>query len=84
MNVSSYLPDDLVRAVDRLATEQRSSRSAIIREALTAHVARLRPGAWPDDVLHGTGDADWPPFESLRPDDASADRGGPFDASIAQ
>ena len=66
MNISSYLPDDLVRALDRLAREHHSSRSAVIRDALELYLRRFRPGAWPDEVMSWQGDVGFAPFESLR------------------
>ena len=66
MNVSAYLPDDLVQAVDRHAQTTRTSRSAVLREALEQYLKRMSTGAWPADLMAWEGDADFPPFESLR------------------
>lgn len=73
-------PDELIRVVDRLAHEQRSSRSAVIRSALETYVARFQSSGWPDEVRAWTGEADYPPFESSRGSGQVPDRGDPFEA----
>jgi predicted transcriptional regulator len=80
MNITSYLPDELVEALDRLAQKERTSRSAVIRFALEAYLRRLQPGSWPDEVMSWSGDAQFPPFESLRGVEQRAVR-DPFDPS---
>jgi hypothetical protein len=42
-----YLPDDLVRKLDRLAADARTSRNRVIIRACQAFVDRAR-GAWPE------------------------------------
>jgi Arc/MetJ-type ribon-helix-helix transcriptional regulator len=69
-----------VTAIDQLARDRHSSRSALIREAIEFYLKRRQPNAWPDDVRNWTGDPDFAPFESLR----SAEQGGgrdPFDTA---
>ena len=66
MNISAYLPDKLIAAVDRLARDARTSRSALIREAIELYLRRRERGAWPDAVQQWPGDAEFPPFESGR------------------
>jgi len=66
MNISTYLPGELLEAIDHLAKQQHASRSAIIREAIESHLARYRAGAWPDAVMDWRGDPDFPPFEATR------------------
>jgi len=50
MNITSYLPDELVPLIDRIARQRRVSRSAVIREALEAYLRREQPGAWPESL----------------------------------
>jgi predicted transcriptional regulator len=78
MNITSYLPDELVSSLDRLAREQHSSRSAVIRQALEMYLQRQQAGAWPQRVREWTGDPDFPPFESLRGTEQAGD-GDPFE-----
>jgi len=66
MNISAYLPDELVAALDRVASAARSSRSAVMREAVELYLKRTQPGAWPEGVLSWQGDPAFVPFESLR------------------
>ncbi|MGE0802065.1 MAG: ribbon-helix-helix protein, CopG family [Lautropia sp.] len=66
MNVNTYLPDHLVRALDHVAAASGSSRSAVMREAVELYLRRRQPGAWPNEVAGWAGDAEFPPFESLR------------------
>ena len=66
MNISAYLPDHLVTALDRLAKTSRSSRSAVMREAVELYIRQRSPGAWPEAVMTWDGDRDFPSFESLR------------------
>ena len=66
MNITSYLPDELVKALDAIGREQHRSRSALIRDALEAYLQRFRPGAWPDEVMSWQADNQFPSFESLR------------------
>ena len=72
MNVTSYLPDELVPLIDRLARQRQVSRSAVIREALEAYLRREQPGSWPEPVMAWPGDSLFPAFESLR--EAEEDR----------
>lgn len=78
MNISTYLPDNLIRALDQLARDQHVSRSAVIREAVENYLLRFQAGAWPDDVLSWQGDPEFPPFESLRGADDTVAR-DPFE-----
>lgn len=66
MNITSYLPDALVESIDRLAREQHSSRSAVIRQALEMYLRRREAGGWPQSVCDWQGDPGFAPFESLR------------------
>jgi hypothetical protein len=66
MNVTSYLPDELVQAVDQIARQNHSSRSAVVKEALEHYLKRFRVGSWPDEILAWRGDPEFPPFESVR------------------
>ncbi len=66
MKITSSLPDELVRSLDRLAREQHSSRSAVIRQALETYLQRRQAGAWPQRVRDWRGAPDFPAFESLR------------------
>ena len=66
MNVTSYLPDDLVKALDRLARAQHSSRSAVIRQALEMYIQHQQAGPWPQRVREWRGDPEFPAFEWLR------------------
>lgn len=38
-----YLPDELKRAVERVASETRRSEAEVIRDALTDYTSRVRP-----------------------------------------
>lgn len=78
MNITSYLPDALVQSVDRLAREQRSSRSAVIRDAIEMYLKRHEAGAWPEEIRRWPGDAGFPPFESLRGNEQLS-AGDPFE-----
>ena len=82
MNISTYLPDHLLGTLDHLAKERQLSRSAVIREALEAYLARFERGAWPDEVMMWDGDPEFPPFEATRGTDAGT--GDPFEASASQ
>ena len=66
MNITSYLPDELVRTLDRVAKERQSSPSTVMREALELYLRRMQPSAWPAEVLAWQADRSVPPFESLR------------------
>ena len=74
MNISTYLPAELLEAVDQLARERHVSRSAVIREAVESHLARYRGGAWPEPVMSWPGDPEFPRFEASRSDDDQAAR----------
>lgn len=82
VNISSYLPEELIEAVDRLARERHVSRSAVIREAIESHMARYQPGAWPDAVMCWPGDPDFPRFEATRGADETQAR-DPFEAPVS-
>lgn len=75
MNVNIYLQDALLKQIDRLALELGQSRSALIRQAVEAWIARRRDGAWPAGLRDWRGEESFPPFElgrheeSLRPED---------------
>lgn len=81
MNVNIYLQDQLLERIDRLALETGQSRSALIREAVEAWLARRGAQAWPAVLREWRGDASFPPFErarrepSQRPDDPFDDAG---------
>lgn len=62
MNISTYLPDDLLTTVDAFASENSLSRSAIIREGLELFLARHRVDGWPEVVRNWSGDALSPPM----------------------
>jgi predicted transcriptional regulator len=62
MNISTYLPDDLLATVDAFASENSLSRSAIIREGLELFLARHRVDGWPELVRNWSGDAISPPM----------------------
>lgn len=81
MNISTYLPERLLGALNRLARERHVSRSAIIREAVEGHLARYQRGAWPDEVMSWQGDAEFPPFEAARDIDDLRAR-DPFDGLV--
>lgn len=78
MNITSYLPDELVSSLDRLAREQHRSRSAVIRQALEMYLQRQQAGAWPQRVREWRGDPAFPAFESLRGKEQAGD-GDPFE-----
>jgi len=78
MNISTYLPQHLLDALERLARERHVSRSAIIREAVETHLERYQRGAWPAEVMNWQGDPDFPPFEATRTADDPHAR-DPFD-----
>ena len=63
MNISTYLPDDLLATVDAFAAQQSISRSAMIREGLELYLARHRTDGWPPLVRKWTGDAQHPLLE---------------------
>ncbi len=63
MNISTYLPDDLLSVVDAFAAQQAISRSAMIREGLELYLARHRSDGWPPIVRNWTGDAQHPLLE---------------------
>ncbi len=81
MHITSYLPDEPVGSLDRLAREQRCSRSAVIRLALEAYLQRQQAGAWPQRVREWDGDPDFPAFESLRGAEQSGG-GDPFERGV--
>lgn len=56
MNISTYIPDDLLATVDAFASKSAMSRSAIIREGLELFLARHRPDGWPQNVRDWSGD----------------------------
>lgn len=72
MNINIYLQDQLLAEVDRLARETGRSRSALIREAIEAWLAR-RSGkeGWPASVRDWKGVPDFPPFETARRESAA-------------
>ena len=84
MNINIYLQGQLLERIDRLARETGRSRSALIREALEAWLARRSASAWPAVLREWRGDPGFPPFEGgrddnpQRPDDPFA--GIPADA----
>ncbi|HEY4491588.1 MAG TPA: ribbon-helix-helix protein, CopG family [Acidobacteriota bacterium] len=51
MQITIYLPDDLIRKVDSLARKQRKSRSALIQEALSRDLEATRTISYPGDTL---------------------------------
>ena len=53
MTITSCLPDELVRTLDRVAKERQSARSAVMREALELYLRRMQPSAWLAAVLQG-------------------------------
>ncbi len=65
MNITAYLPDELVQSLDRVARDLHSSRSAVMREALELYLRRMQPNAWPAAVMTWKRE-DFPAFESLR------------------
>jgi len=67
LNINIYLQDQLLEEVDRLARETGKSRSALIREAIEAWLAR-RSGkeGWPTSVRDWRGAPEFPPFERAR------------------
>lgn len=67
MNINVYLRDDIVRRIDALAAQLNASRSAVIRDAIDAWMARQTSPAWPASVLEWRGDPTFPPFEGGRP-----------------
>jgi predicted transcriptional regulator len=63
MNISTYLPDDLLAIVDAFAARQSISRSAMIREGLELYLARHRSDGWSAQVRTWTGDTRHPLLE---------------------
>ncbi len=63
MNISTYLPDELLAVVDTFAAQHSISRSAMIREGLELFLARHRSDGWPSLVRNWTGDANHPVLE---------------------
>lgn len=55
MNISTYIPDDLLAVVDGFAAKTSMSRSAIIREGLELFLARHRSDGWPANVRDWSG-----------------------------
>ena len=66
MNISTYIPDELLRSVDDFAHQSRLSRSAIIREALEHYLRLHRIEGWPQIVRTWDGDPQLTGFEPLR------------------
>jgi Arc/MetJ-type ribon-helix-helix transcriptional regulator len=78
VNVNIYLQDELLEHVDRLARETGQSRSALIRQALEAWLARRSNSAWPALLREWEGDPSFAPFELGR-NDPSRRAEDPFD-----
>ena len=70
MNVNIYLQDKLLAHIDRLAQELGQSRSALIRQAVEAWIARRPASAWPTELRHWRGEESFPPFELGRHDES--------------
>lgn len=66
MNFNVYLDDDTGRRLDRLAKARRTTRNALIREAVARLLEQRAGAAWPRIVLDYRGDPDAPPFEASR------------------
>jgi hypothetical protein len=66
MNISTYIPDDLLRSVDDFAHQSRLSRSAIIRDALEHYLRLHRIEGWPQVVRTWNGDPTFSDFDSIR------------------
>jgi Arc/MetJ-type ribon-helix-helix transcriptional regulator len=49
-----YLPDELKRAVERVATDSRRSEAEVIRDALSEYTSRVRPRPRAGTFSHGS------------------------------
>lgn len=66
MNFNVYIDKQTGERLDRLAKVRRTSRNALIREALAHLVKRGAKAHWPQEVLDFTGIPEARPFEHAR------------------
>ncbi len=66
MNFNIYLDETTVERLNRLARARRTTRNALIREAVGRLLELKGTRSWPAEVLEHRGLADTPAFESLR------------------
>lgn len=77
MNFNLYLDDQLGERLTEVAKENKKSRNALIREAISLWLRTHEKSQWPDEVMEFEGVPDFPAFESYRKDLAEA-REDPF------
>lgn len=66
MHFSIYLDDETGSHLNRLARRLRTSRNAVIRQALQEWVANKGRKQWPREFLEFQGEPGLAPFESHR------------------
>jgi hypothetical protein len=66
MHFSIYLDDQTGQRLKKLARQFRTSRNAVIRQALQEWVARQGRRQWPPEFLQFQGEPEMPAFESYR------------------
>ena len=66
MNFNIYLDEPTVDRLNRLARTRKTTRNALIREAVGRLLEREDVAGWPALVLAHEGEPDAPPFESSR------------------
>lgn len=66
MNFNIYIDKQTGERLDRLARKRRTSRNALIREALTDLVGRRHASGWPAEVLEFEGLPEARRFEFAR------------------
>lgn len=66
MNFNIYVDKQTGERLAKLAKKRRTSRNALIREALRHFVAQGSAAQWPREVLDFQGIRSMPPFEAAR------------------
>ncbi len=66
MNFNVYLDEPTVERLNRLARARRTTRNALIREAVGRLLDQKTTMGWPTEVLEHRGLPDTPAFESRR------------------